>query len=153
MWEYNILEKLKSIGKQNVLEAPVVLDLGGGAGEFSEALNEMGITCVSLDMQDWETNPSAKQVNASAYQMPFRDKSFDLVHLRGVLDTCLYPHNFAALRTEIARVLKDGGILAIHDDNDNQEDAAFHRDFIDLIPKTTSYRYSSIWEKPPTSST
>lgn len=110
IWK-QVLSMIKEAGREDILQNPTVLDLGGGAGEFSKNLNAQGINCVSLDIQNLETNPGAKQVRSSAYQMPFTDNSFNIIHSHGVFDKKVYKHDFAELFAEVARVLKEKGIL------------------------------------------
>lgn len=144
IWQYN-LSAIKEIGREDILEHPVVLDLGSGAGEFSKNLNSQGINCVGLDInQGWKTNPDAKQVRGSAYHMPFADCSFDIVHGRGVFDPSVYKHDFSKLLLEIARVLKPKGILSVYEDN---------RDFEIELRKTfepltkTGKEHPALWGK------
>lgn len=112
---YHIVESVKEAGRQDILSSPTVLDIGGGLGEFSKYLNSQGINCVSLDIQDLPVDPLANPVRGNIYRMPFRDASFDILHGRGVFDNAMYWHSFPKLVQEIARVLKNKGILAIND--------------------------------------
>lgn len=109
----NVLSLIKEAGREDVLQNLTVLDLGGGAGEFSKNLNAQGIKCISLDAQDLETNPGANQIRGIAYRMPFADNSFGLVYERSALDDKVYKPEFTRLFTEITRVLKQDGVLFI----------------------------------------
>ncbi|MFH1838353.1 MAG: hypothetical protein ABH808_02570 [Candidatus Kuenenbacteria bacterium] len=63
-WDY-ILSAIKTNNREDILQQQnlSVLDLGGGAGEFSKNLNtKKGINCVSLDIQDLDVNPGANQI-------------------------------------------------------------------------------------------
>lgn len=112
IWE-DVLSLIKEAGREDILPNLTVLDLGGGAGEFSKNLNAQGIKCISLDAQDLETNPGANQIRSIAYRMPFADNTFSLVYERGALDDKVYKPEFMRLFTEITRVLKQDGVLFI----------------------------------------
>lgn len=47
--------------------------------------------------------------------MPFGNGSFDIIHERGAFDDNVYPHQFEQLIPEVARVLKNGGLLIVND--------------------------------------
>ena len=142
VWSHSLFA-IKEAGRQDILQNPAVLDLGGGAGELSKYLNAQGIKCVSLDRQDWGTNPGANQIRGDAYQMPFADGSFNIVHCRGAFETLMYPHDFAKLFPEIARVLKARGVLSIQDRTPppNEELAKYFK----LLSSTEGYSF--LWEK------
>ncbi|MFA5075987.1 MAG: class I SAM-dependent methyltransferase [Patescibacteria group bacterium] len=108
-----VRQAIERVGRQDILQNPAVLDLGGGAGEFAKYLNAQGLQCVSLDVQDWGTNPESQPIRGDAYKTPFADGSFDIVHGYGIFDNAMYHHNFAKLLPEIARILKTRGILSI----------------------------------------
>lgn len=113
-WRH-IYSQIQKCNKTEILENPIILDLGGGMGEFSKNLNAQGINCISLDIKDLETNPGAKQVRGSAYNLPFADGSISIVHGCGVFDSSFYHHDFPKLLAEIARILKPGGVLSVFD--------------------------------------
>lgn len=142
IWRY-VVNSIKRVGREDILENPIVLDLGGGMGEFSKNLNKQGINCVSLDIQDLEPNPGVNQVIARAQKMPFASESFNIVHERGVFDKKLYPNDVLSLLLEIVRVLKPKGILSIYDaDHPEKEDLEKH--FNILNP---GKEYPTLWEK------
>lgn len=143
IWE-NILSGIQAAGREDILQNPTVLDLGGGMGEFSKNLNAKRIRCVSLDAQDLDVDQSANPVRGDFHQMPFADASFSIVHARGALDTILYHHDFAKSLAEVARVLKTGGILSIHDcDQPPKKELEKHFRLISKAGK----EYSTLWEK------
>ena len=143
IWK-NILSDIQHAGREDILQNPTVLDLGGGMGEFSKNLNTKGIHCISLDAQDLDVDPSANPVRGNAHQMPFADGSFSIVHARGAFDGILYHHDFAKLIAEVARVLKTGGILSVHDcDQPPKEEI---EKYFRLLSKAEK-EYSTLWEK------
>jgi ubiquinone/menaquinone biosynthesis C-methylase UbiE len=111
----DIVRAIENNGRKDILQSPVVLDVGGADGKFSKHLNTQGVRCVSLDRNKWNADPEANPVVGDAYKMPFADESFDIVYDRGAFDDSLYKHDFSKLLLEIARVLKSKGILAIYE--------------------------------------
>lgn len=141
-WD-SIVRRIKRGGRMDILENPTVLDLGGGAGEFSKNLNAQGINCVSLDIQDLEVNPGSNQIIANARKMPFADESFNLIHECGIFDKAIYPNDVPILLREIARVLKPKGIFSIYDIN-HPENKDLEKYFKILNP---GEKYVVLWEK------
>jgi len=143
VWE-DVVYEIQKVGREDILNNPAVLDIGGGMGEFYKYLNQQGIRSISLDNQDLTVDKEANPVRASAYQMPFADASFDIVHGRGVFDDSLYPHDFPKLLTEIARVLKPHGILSVFDFTPPPT-SEFEKLFKRL--SKTDKDYPTLWEK------
>lgn len=141
----DILTRIDTVGRQDILKNLSVLDLGGGKGEFSKYLIEKeGIKCVSLD-NNTAANPGANQVEGDAYRMPFTDGAFGMVHGQGVFDNYMYKHSFPELLTEIARVLKPKGILALHDYSRPLK-AELEKKFKHLVAFDQN-DYITLWEK------
>jgi SAM-dependent methyltransferase len=75
------------------LQDKVVLDVGCGAGRFSEVALSCGASVVALDFSNavdacWSNlgpNPSLNVVQGDLYALPFKDSSFDFVYCFGVL--------------------------------------------------------------------
>jgi ubiquinone/menaquinone biosynthesis C-methylase UbiE len=111
IWQH-IVSALEKAGRTDVLQKLTVLDLGGRTGEFSKNLTEQGITSVSLDKQNVDTNTGANQVRANAYEMPFPDESFDIVTSNSQFDD-IYHLDYSLLLPEVARVLKAKGVLSV----------------------------------------
>ncbi|PIR04192.1 MAG: hypothetical protein COV59_03340 [Candidatus Magasanikbacteria bacterium CG11_big_fil_rev_8_21_14_0_20_39_34] len=111
----SMVSQLNKAGRKDILDNPILLDLGGGKGELSKYLNQQGVTSISLDYDSAGVSAEANPVKADAYHMPFADSSIDIVHGRGTFDDTKYTHDFPKLIAEIARVLKPKGILSIMD--------------------------------------
>lgn len=137
------ISMVKEVGREDILQNPIVLDLGGGAGEFSKHLNAQGINCVSLDIKELEANAGANQVRGSAYNMPFADGSFSVVNSCGVFDKNIYKHDFAELFAEVARVLKEKGVLFISEPNPPKEEL---EKYFKLLTSEGEDFYT-LWEK------
>ncbi len=117
----------KMIKRSGIKPGMTVLDLGCGSGAFTTfvarvvgeqnkvyavdiqpaMLRQLKHKLAKAENQDI-TNIELKQ--ASAYELPFEDRSIDLVYMVTVLPEI--PDRGRALR-EIRRVLKPGGILAV----------------------------------------
>jgi 2-polyprenyl-3-methyl-5-hydroxy-6-metoxy-1,4-benzoquinol methylase len=94
-----------------------VLDAGCGAGRFLDVVAESGAEVVGLDISsaidaardNLNKRPHVHFVQASLYEMPFRDRVFDGVYCIGVIQHT--PDPLASVRA-LPRVLKDGGRIA-----------------------------------------
>src|SRR5262245_31660238 len=75
------------------LKDKLVLDAGCGAGRFSEVLLQDGAEVVAVDLssavdacrQNLRGHPRFHCVQASLYELPFRDAAFDIVSCIGVV--------------------------------------------------------------------
>lgn len=102
------------------LDNKVILDLGGGCGYYSKRLLEEGAQSVSLLEIQKRKVTFAKEnygklenyniFNASAYQMPLEDKSFDSIFSHTVFE---HITDMDATLSECHRVLKDNGVMII----------------------------------------
>ena len=95
------------------LRGKKVLDIGGERGEFCKILSEKR-KCRAVNL---EPHPPAggfvhKTIRGQADKLPFKDRVFDLVLLRGVLQHIPTKDKLKSLQ-EMHRVLKDGGIAYI----------------------------------------
>ena len=95
-------------------DARLVVDLASGSGPMSRVLAQPGRTVVGVDLSADELALAAERgpgpwVRADALALPFRDGSVDVVtsSLGLVVVTPL-----AQVLTEVARVLRPGGVLA-----------------------------------------
>jgi ubiquinone/menaquinone biosynthesis C-methylase UbiE len=93
-----------------------VLDLGCGTGLVARALSAAGIRAIGLDRSPASlavlrsAHPKTRAVLADAADLPFLSRSFDGVVCLGAWRHFTRPARVAA---ECARVLRDGGVLAI----------------------------------------
>jgi ubiquinone/menaquinone biosynthesis C-methylase UbiE len=97
------------------LAGMTVLDIGCGAGDFSQAVIDNGGTVYPLDVslsaaQRTLARCEALPAVASAEDLPYRDGIFDAVLCLDVLEHCEADARAAA---EVARVLKPGGVLIV----------------------------------------
>lgn len=117
-WQHSGTPKLKEF--LDSCRGKKVLEVGCGIAIDGRFLSEQGIDYQAVDLSleslklanehFRENNLRRRFVNADATQIPFGDKTFDLVYSFGVLH-----HVPAAPKAchEIARVLKPGGILRV----------------------------------------
>ncbi len=95
------------------LDGAMVLDVGGGAGFFGEALRAAGarVMCVDVDAGEmtWRTGkPPEGAVLGSALRLPFQTGSIDLCFSSNVLEHVPDP---VAMAEEMVRVTRPGGTV------------------------------------------
>lgn len=99
----------------NNLKAKTALDVGCGPGNYCELLLGKGFEVTGVDYSQnmlarAEKNaPGAKYVRANAYELPFKDQSFDLVISIGVMQCLSDEERFIS---ELCRVSKRYVILS-----------------------------------------
>ncbi len=135
---------LKRLGRTDLLQHPIILDIGGGTAEMSAYLNQRGgWKCVSVDDdRSIRKKDSALQVRADAGQLPFPEASFDIVYEKGMFDANIYEMNWEIIIPEIHRVLKPRGVLCIFG-ADCPPDSKLEQFFTRLNPTASL----PIWEK------
>ncbi|HVZ58681.1 MAG TPA: class I SAM-dependent methyltransferase [Patescibacteria group bacterium] len=95
-----------------------ILDLGCGGGRSTIPLHNMGYKVEGIDIAEnlikelKKKNPSVKAIVGDAMDMPYKDRSFDIVLFSHNSLDCMYPYS-ARKRTlnEIDRVLKKKGFF------------------------------------------
>lgn len=101
-----------------------LLDVGCGAGLLTNDLALSGIQVTGIDLSEsslemaekYDTSKTVKYIKANAYQLPFEDKSFDVVTSMDFLEHVEEPLKVV---NEISRVLKPGGLFIFHTFNRN----------------------------------
>ncbi|GEM_PF-1016958 len=96
-----------------------VLEVGCGKGRVSRIFKDQGADIYGVDvseklLQEAKNISPFSFIKAEAYQMPFKDDTFDIVVMLEVFEHIPDPHS--ALR-EITRVLKNDGKLIVVDRN------------------------------------
>lgn len=94
---------------------PLVLDLGCGAGHDLSLLGEVGLSGVGLDgsavmLTEARRRTAQRLIRGAGEVLPFRGESFDGCRIERVLMHVADP---AAVISEVRRVLRGGGILAV----------------------------------------
>src|SRR3990167_975218 len=93
------------------LRAKKVLDIGGERGEFCKVLAEKR-KCKAINLEPQELDFVHKTIPGTADKLPFKNREFDVVLLRGVLQHIPTKEKSKSL-LEMRRVLKNGGIAYI----------------------------------------
>lgn len=111
--------------RNNFLDTPMsILDVGCGAGFLTNSLAEDGHRVTGLDLSKESLNVARRHdhthsVNyreGNALQLPFPDKSFDVVTCMDFLEHVTAP---AKVISEAGRVLRPGGLFFFHTFNRN----------------------------------
>jgi Methylase involved in ubiquinone/menaquinone biosynthesis len=127
----NLLKKYCELGA-------VVMDLGAGSGEgkpYFYSLKDSAGFSVGLDVDSdiYKNSTVDFRVLGSAYLMPFKQNTFDLIYADFVLEHIDNPDVFME---EIRRVLKSGGYLIFRTPN------SYH--YVPLIARVTPSRFKSV---------
>ena len=94
------------------------LEIGCGNGRFYRTLQRAGFSgrYLGTDVADWivrdcrRRHPEASWIAASAYDLPFAGRSFDVCFSYGVVESFIHPEKALA---EMLRILKPGGRLVL----------------------------------------
>ncbi|MBK7561244.1 MAG: class I SAM-dependent methyltransferase [Chitinophagaceae bacterium] len=106
----------KIISRSDLSPGVNVLDIGCGSGLFINMAGAKGATTSGIDLSPEllaiarQRNPLAALFNHDMEQLPFEEKSFDLVT---GFNSLQYADDIASVLTEIKRVMKDAGRLVI----------------------------------------
>ncbi|MFI7603497.1 class I SAM-dependent methyltransferase [Micromonospora sp. NPDC049366] len=106
-------DTVAQLGGYTPLAGAVVLDVGGGAGYFADALSGAGarIICVDCDAGEMSARdgaPPAGGVLGSALELPVRSDSVDVCFSSNVLEHVPRPFDMA---DEMLRVTRPGGTM------------------------------------------
>ncbi len=82
----------------------LALDLGAGTGRHRSPIEQAGYCCVCCDYHD----NAAVDLQVDAHNLPFPDRTFDLVNIWQVME---YFHDPYLVLSEIRRVLKPNGVI------------------------------------------
>ncbi len=109
LWERLSLLPRELIGRKN---PKIVLDLGGGTGDFASPLKTDDTTVITLDTDLNVLKNRVEGVQAvlgDATNLPFKDSSIDAVTARAILHH--FPESLDGCLAEVDRVLKNGGLF------------------------------------------
>jgi len=113
----NVFNTKTSLNKEDV-KGKLVLDVGCGAGRFSEVVSRWGGEVIGVDLsysvdaafENIGIRENAHFVQADIFNLPFRQETFDIVFSIGVLHHTL---NTKKAFNGIVAYVKQGGRLAI----------------------------------------
>ncbi|MFQ5885025.1 MAG: class I SAM-dependent methyltransferase [Thermoplasmata archaeon] len=113
MWEKLSLQPKETMAR---IHPDIVLDLGGGSGDFASPLMEGHTTVISLDTDLEVLKNRVEGVQAvlgDATNLPFKDSSMDGVTARAILHH--FPERMDECLAEVKRVLRDEGLLLVQE--------------------------------------
>ena len=143
-----VLGKLDKLLRGNLGPFPNALEIGAGTGYFSLNLVRAGVvrhaTCTDISpgmLDALQANADRLGIDADAIacdaeQLPFEDRSFDLVFGHAVLH---HLPNLHRAFGEFRRVLKPGGVMAF------AGEPSRHGDQIASYPKRFAHRAAPVW--------
>lgn len=95
------------------LKAKVILDAGCGVGTAGEAMTELGLQVVGLDLSDgvYEAKKRIEYVvKGDLLNLPFQEGIFDIIYAKGTLHHT--PDTYEAFK-ECTKKLKEGGLFYV----------------------------------------
>ncbi|MGE3610323.1 MAG: bifunctional 2-polyprenyl-6-hydroxyphenol methylase/3-demethylubiquinol 3-O-methyltransferase UbiG [Bacteriovoracaceae bacterium] len=114
---------LERVFKENFTSVHL-LDIGCGAGFLTNEVVQHNIDVTGVDIAEdglgiarkYDSTGKVKYVKADAYQLPFEDRSFNVVCAMDFLE---HVHEPSRVILEASRVLKDDGLFFFHTFNRN----------------------------------
>jgi SAM-dependent methyltransferase len=101
-------DSVTELGRVTPLAGRSVLDVGAGPRQFADAFRQVGARYVPVDYDPTVTSVREGGLVASAAQLPFADRSIDVVFSSNLMEHVRDPEQVA---DEMVRVLRPGGIL------------------------------------------
>ncbi len=144
IWDLLLERKLGMLTAALPAPAPAAglgLDLGCGLGLQLRELRRRGYAVVGLDpavgllAAGRRGGDVAPVVAGSALELPFADGTLDFVYAVGVLHHLPSPEAQRSACAEIARVLKPGGVLLVHESNPRNPLFRFYMGYVFPILK------------------
>jgi SAM-dependent methyltransferase/uncharacterized membrane protein YbhN (UPF0104 family) len=133
--------------------AGIGLDLGCGLGLQTSALRQRGYEVIGLDPSvgllaaGQERLGVSPVIAGSALELPFADQSLDFVYTIGVLHHLPGRELQEGAIREVARVLKPGGVLLVHESNPRNPLFRFYMGYLFPILKTID-EGTELWIDP-----
>jgi len=156
VWDLLLDRKLGFIREalpQPPAAAGIGLDLGCGLGLQTSALRQRGYTVIGLDPSvgllaaGQERLGVSPVLAGSALELPFADQSLDFVYTIGVLHHLPGREFQEGAVREVARVLKPGGVLLVHESNPRNPLFRFYMGYLFPILKTID-EGTELWIDP-----
>jgi SAM-dependent methyltransferase len=156
VWDLLLDRKLGFITEalpQPPAAAGIGLDLGCGLGLQTSSLRKRGYEVVGLDPSvgllavGQERLGASPVLAGSALELPFADQSLDFVYTIGVLHHLPGRAFQEGAVREIARVLKPGGVLLVHESNPRNPLFRFYMGYLFPILKTID-EGTELWIDP-----
>jgi SAM-dependent methyltransferase len=141
--DHRIVDRITEL--LNLSSSGPVLDVGAGTGNYSQALDSLGIATVAVEPSrrmrtQRPSRASLRWVAAVAESLPFRDAVFS-----GVICVLALHHfrNSAAALGEMIRVTDSGTIVLLVHDFEESEDLWLY-DYFPFLTKSSASRYRPV---------
>ncbi|MFV5547536.1 class I SAM-dependent methyltransferase [Acinetobacter oleivorans] len=113
-WTDEILINLSYLNYFYKKETGMILDIGGGYAPFSKITNLTNYTYILVDPNNYKLNLAPNniiKINGYAENIPVDNESVDII----LTSSCLQYIDQNVFFFECQRILKEGGIIAIHE--------------------------------------
>jgi len=109
--------KKNTLWEESEMKGKKILEIGSGAGRFTEVFSKMNIDLTTCDLSKSifinKKNNNSKKINfvrCSLEDMPFQENYFDYIFCYGVLQHC---QDGKLIMKKIVKLLKNGGKLSL----------------------------------------
>lgn len=122
----------------------VVLDLACGTGRFWPVIDNRASSIVAVDNSEAmlreafahaQPNPRRRAVCGSAFQLPFRDRSFDVVVCMRFLHHLAHSEDRVRALTDIRRVARHGAVVSLWTDGSRQARRRLSKQDLSGLPR------------------
>ena len=123
--------------------AATVLDLACGTGRFWPVIDKRATSIVAVDNSEAmlreavahaQPNPHRRAVCGSAFQLPFHDRSFDVVVCMRFLHHLAHSDDRVRALTDIRRVARHGAVVSLWTDGSRQARRRLQRQDLTALP-------------------
>ena len=122
----------------------LLLDLACGTGRFWPVIDKRATTIVAVDNSEAmlreaithaRPNPQRRAVCGSGFQLPFRDRSFDVVVCMRFLHHLAHSEDRVKALSDIRRVARHGAVVSLWTDGSRQARRRLRKQNLSTLPR------------------